>query len=392
LGLSVLDFTFSVKYDVVVQFNIMTTENEQNVRETTVNTAVIQDEEVAAPKWLVYTLTALAYGIPLAFLAYVLYINYLPFGYNKTFTIDVGAEGDTDASQPFYLEPSPDLSERKTAEDGTTYRELNGMANVVFKPNVVLKDAEITVSVEGEGVEIITPMIDFDPNSIEWDYNWDFTQGKTPEELGLIGNAYSFDGGMYFNGDTSIELPESADKFETESFAVYTEWLPTNPENNSQQIIGHYNWELFQDKEKVRLLIGRMDSASGPSYSIEYETGQGFFNNVHSALIIYSPSNEGSGRVSFFIDNKFVGIVNIGNEKLWNEYGDYNLSFGKSMHGGAFYYQGSLISARIAEGDSIKYSDVTDFKDNRLTSQYTAALITSEPTRIEDIKLYVSKN
>ncbi|MFM2423975.1 MAG: hypothetical protein RLZZ70_364, partial [Candidatus Parcubacteria bacterium] len=44
-----------------------------------------------APKWLVYTLTTLAYGIPLAFLAYVLYVNYLPFGYNKTFTIDVGA-------------------------------------------------------------------------------------------------------------------------------------------------------------------------------------------------------------------------------------------------------------------------------------------------------------
>jgi len=84
----------------------------------------------------------LGYAIPLAFLLYVLYINYLPFGYHKTFTINVGSNNDTKVSE-FYLEPSPDLSERKTAADGTPYRELNGMATAVFKPNVVLKNNKI---------------------------------------------------------------------------------------------------------------------------------------------------------------------------------------------------------------------------------------------------------
>ncbi|MBP9864678.1 hypothetical protein KBC54_04500, partial [Patescibacteria group bacterium] len=116
----------------------------------------------------------LGYALPLSFLLYVLYLNYLPFGYHKTFTIDVGSANDTKVSE-FYLEPSKDLSDRKTAPDGTTYRELNGMATAVFKPNAVLKDAEITVEVKGgEGISLIPPVIDFDPNSVKWDYNWDF--------------------------------------------------------------------------------------------------------------------------------------------------------------------------------------------------------------------------
>jgi len=101
----------------------------------------------------------------------VLYINFLPFGYNKTFTINVGSPSDTKVSE-FYLEPSPDLSDRKTNTDGSTYRGLNGMATAVFKPNVVLKNAKITVEVEGDGVSLIPPYIDFDPNSVQWDKSW----------------------------------------------------------------------------------------------------------------------------------------------------------------------------------------------------------------------------
>ena len=48
----------------------------------------------------------LGYAIPLAFLLYVLYINFLPFGYNKTFVINVGSANDTKVGE-FYLEPSP---------------------------------------------------------------------------------------------------------------------------------------------------------------------------------------------------------------------------------------------------------------------------------------------
>src|SRR5260221_2275250 len=74
------------------------------------------------------------YAIPGVFLLYVLYLNFLPFGYHKTFTINVGSADDTKVSE-FYLEPSKDLSDRKTNQDWTAYRELDGMATAVFKPN-----------------------------------------------------------------------------------------------------------------------------------------------------------------------------------------------------------------------------------------------------------------
>ena len=103
----------------------------------------------------VFWLKFAAYALPALFLVYVLYWNFLPFGYEKTFTIQVGAPGDTKGE--FYLEPSKDLSEPKVAADGTTYRELNGIAYAVFSPKAVLRNATITVSVEGLPSDSPTP-------------------------------------------------------------------------------------------------------------------------------------------------------------------------------------------------------------------------------------------
>lgn len=328
----------------------------ENIQETThptpeeVTPAVATEPE--PPRWLVITLQTLAYGIPLSFLAYVLYINYLPFGYNKTFTIDVGSVGDTDSSQVFYLEPSPDLGERKVTPDGTTYRELNGIATAVFKPNVVLEDAEITVEVEGDGVSIIPPVIDFDPDSVEWDYEWDFTQGKTPEELGLVGEAFPFDGAMYFDGLSKLELPDSADKFEDGPFSVYVEWTPEDYENNNQQIIGHYNWEIWQGVNSIEFRVGRMNNATGTTHSVEFVFDKTFFNTTHSILAIYKPADDTDqdGYIELYLDNNFVNRTNIGQDKIWKDYSLHNFSSGKSKHGNTNFYSGH-ISKILFKGD-----------------------------------------
>jgi len=308
------------------------------------------EPEADAPRWLVLTLQILAYAIPLGFLLYVLYINYLPFGYNKTFTIDVGSIGDTDSSREFYLEPSPDLSDRKTAEDGTTYRELNGMANVVFNPGVVLKDAKVSVSVEGDGVEIIPPVIDLDPNSIKWDYNWDFTQGKKPGELGLTGNAYPFDEAMYFDGKSRLELAGSSDKFEDGPFTVYAEWTPTDSENDFQEIVGHYNWEILQNKDSVSFQVGEMDSSEILFYRVKQSTLKDFFNKKHQLLAIYSPKNStiSSDYIELYIDKAFAGRTYLENHVIKPEYNKQkNISFGKSQHGIAKYLFGYVQNVRI---------------------------------------------
>jgi len=318
--------------------------------------------EPEPPRWLVLTLQILAYGIPLTFLAYVLYINYLPFGYEKTFTIDVGAENDTDSSLPFYLEPSRDLSERKVAPDGATYRELNGIANVIFKPNVVLKDAEITVSVEGEGVSIIPPYLDFNPKDYEWDYAWDI--GKSvPEDL--TGNAFVFDGEVTFNGrDTRLQLPNSADLFETGPFTLYAEWTPKDSENNAQQIVGHYNWELWQNADSVEFRVGRMNNATGTFHSIKYpiEDKEDFFNSFHSAIAIYNPSD--NGYIALYLDNEFVGMTSIGSDVIWNDYGSQNLSFGWTLHNSKKnkYFSGKIYQINFSQENILPHQSKSTFQ------------------------------
>jgi len=268
-----------------------------------------------------------AYAIPVAFLLYVLYMNFLPFGYHKSFVINVGSADDTKVGE-FYLEPSKDLSERKTAADGTTYRELNGTANVVFKPKAVLKNAEVTVSVEGEGVSIIPPVIDFDPSTVKWDYSWDFTK-EIPKDL--TGNAFMFDGAATFNGkDTRLQLPDSADKFEDGPVSIYAEWTPTDSSKDDQQITGHYNWEITQNKDCVTFSVGRMNNTDGQVYKINKTVDQSFWGYKHNLLAVYSPSE--NGYIELFLDNYLVDHISIGNNKTWADYGKYNLSWGWSPH------------------------------------------------------------
>lgn len=289
----------------------------------------------------------LGYAIPLSFLLYVLYINYLPFGYHKTYTINVGSANDTTVSE-FYLEPSQDLSERKTNPDGTSYRELAGMATAVFKPNVVLKDAEITVEVEGEGISLIPPYLDFDPNSVQWDKSWDFTKGVPEDLINKDKKAFLFDGATYFDGTARLELASSSDMFEDGAFTVYAEWLPTDDSSDGQQIVGHYNWELWQNKESVEFRVGRVNNKDGQFYNIKIPINKEFFNKNHKLLAIYSPSDI-NGYIELFIDGQFKNRIHVGPDKIWKDYGKNNLSFGWTLHNYQKnnYFKGNLYQIKI---------------------------------------------
>jgi hypothetical protein len=320
-----------------------------------------------------------AYAIPLAFLLYVLYWNFLPFGYNKTFIINVGSPSDT--SGEFYLEPSKDLSERKTAPSGATYRELNGMATAVFKPKAVLKNTKITVEVTGEGVSLIPPVIDFDPNSIKWDYNWNFTKSISKD---LIGDSFYFDDATYFDGKSKLELPYSADMFENGPFSIYVEWTPKDDTSDFQEIVGHYNWELFQNKDSLIFQVGRMNDSSGPTYSILYPITKDFFDKKHSALAIYSPSE--NGYIDLFVDGDSAGRKYFGTDKIWENYGNKNLNFGKSNHGVASYFKGNLQQVNIAIKNILSNQSKTIFEVKNNNS-INIPIISTVPSTLKQIKL-----
>jgi len=325
-----------------------------------------------------------AYAIPLVFLLYVTYMNFLPFGYNKTFIISVGSKGDTDSSKEFYIEPSKSLSDATTSRDGSTYRTLNGIAYVDFKPNAVLKDAEVTISVESDGVSIIPPIINFDPNSIKWDYSWDFTK-EIPKNL--MGNAFMFDGEVTFNGrDTQLELPNSESKFEDGPFTLYAEWVPKDSENNAQQIIGHFNWELWQNKDNVEFRIGRVNDTSGLVYSTRYPITSEFFNKKHSAIAIYNPSE--NGYIDFFVDGVFAGRKYIKTDKIRANYGDQNLSFGWTPHnnGSNKHLLGTIYRANITSGNILPFSSKTSFRLNG-NNLKDISIVSAIPSEIQNITL-----
>lgn len=300
--------------------------------------------------------TVIAYLIPLLILGYVIYLNWLPFGYEKTYILDVGAKGDIDSSKELYLVKNKDLSPIYV-EDNKTFRYLTGTAELVFNPKVVLRNATIDVSVTGENV-FVGSSIDFDKN--DWDMFIDFSNG-IPEYL--TGDAVYNGECAYINWTSRLVFPRTENRFESGPFTVYAEWVPENKEDNFQEIVGHYNWELLQEKNQVRFLVGRMNNATGPFYSVSYNVDSSFFNKKHSALAIYNPGE--NGYIELFVDNNFAERKYIGNDVIWNDYGDnFPLSFGKSEHGAGSYYIGCLYSFGFKDSISSYFSN-NNFKINK---------------------------
>lgn len=277
------------------------------------------------------------YGVPLAILGYVLYFNVLPFGFEKSYVIDVGSKGDTTVTNELYLERNSALSE-PIQKDGGVFRNLQGSTNLVFKPKAVLGNAKIEVEINGDNVFIVPPSV-FDYSKYDWNLSIDFSKG-IPDFL--IGNPQFMEGCAYFDGQSKLDYPETHNQFEKGHFAVYAEWTPDNSDNDFQQIIGHFNWELLQEPNRVLFQIGRMNGPSGGFYSIEYPIDPSFFNKKHSALAVYSPNNIRGGYIEFFIDNKFIERKYIGNDAIWEDYSRNPLSIGKSNHGIARYYGGCI--------------------------------------------------
>ncbi len=327
-----------------------------------------------------------AYSIPFVMLLYVMYINFLPFGYSKLYTITVGSKEDTKKTE-FYLEPARSLSDTKVLDTTTTYRTLQGIAYVIFNPKENLNNVSALVSIDGaENILTIPPFFEHNLNDIGWDFLWDFEK-EIPQDL--KGSAFLLDAEVVFNGqDTRLELPDSKHMFENTPFSVYAEWTPKNSENNMQQIVGHFNWEILQNKNNVEFRVGRMNNATGTTYSVQFPVGKDFFNKKHSLLAVYNPGPRGF--ISLYVDTLLVGMTNIYEDTIWNMYGNSNISFGKSDHGNATYFMGSL--GRVA---FISKNIMTPQKNVRFTVKGNKSvripIVATDEAVLKKINLHVFK-
>lgn len=420
----------------------------------------------------------LAWVLPISILLVILYLNFLPFGYHKNLTIFVGQAKD-DVGE-FYLETGQTLGARQSL-GGQSFRYLDGLAYAVYKPKVVLNNASLEASLEGDGASFILPP---DLSDVNWDYDWNLEkmsqvfEVKTKEEdlykrftnsltieiatstnikpnkemaievewqadrksevldgditvshnqknltlkyqniqidyqlpdlfLGkkhniLVAfegkNIYLFVDGVsagkktlakdinqsnslniakatstevlklrpeikaqinikdncaYFNGKTKLEMASSSDMFKNGAFTVSAEWIP-EVATDTQQIIGHYNWEVWQNEKTISFQVGRMNNKDGKLYKVSYEiTDAKFFNKKHSLIAAYNPisDNNSNGYIELFVDGAFAGKEYFANETIWKDYSSNNLTLGWTPHNyeKSPYFEGSICQIKLTK-------------------------------------------
>ncbi|MCA9485668.1 MAG: hypothetical protein KC506_02390, partial [Nanoarchaeota archaeon] len=206
----------------------------------------------ALTKFLIF----LAFAIPALILIYALYINFLPFGWDQSYELTLDSEGIiSPISKEIYL-TNAQGRQLLSLPDG-----VDGQVNVVIEPPVVIKNATVTIEIEGdEGVYLATPL-QTDLSTLPWDFKWDFTQG-VPQDLEGTAQFNPEEGCVYFNAveEQTLYLPDSADDFESGPMSIYVKWKPSETSRvlgDYQQLVGHYNWEIWQGADSIQFRVGR---------------------------------------------------------------------------------------------------------------------------------------
>jgi hypothetical protein len=217
------------------------------------------------------------------------------------------------------------------------------------------------------------------------------------------------DDSIVLDGSTRLTMPNTADKFEDGPFTVYAEWTPEKAANG-QQIIGHFNWEIWQNEKTISFQVGRMSTSTGPMYKISYNIDENFFNKKHTLLAVYSPvvipseaegslslsviarsdsdvaistseqpqaaNNTTNGYIELFVDGIFASREYFANETIWKGYGNQNLSLGWTPHNYSQYpnFQGNINNVKLTAA-------VTEVKKS-------SNLIFSPSTEIINIPIY----
>ena len=201
-----------------------------------------------------------------------------------------------------------------------------------------------------------------------------------------------------FDGNTQLILPDSVGKdnlFNSGPFYVYLEWVPEDM-RDSQQLIGRYSWEIYQNSNSVSLVVGRLNDKNGPFVSIIHKIGKSFFNEKHNLLMVYNPAekNKRNGYLELYIDGISVGSQFLDQDKIWPSYVQGRpLSMGQTFHGSAnlnTYFRGLVCNVKFKQA----MLAVSKTKEINLVSDNPEIIlpILGENGKLEKLEITVSPN
>jgi len=180
---------------------------------------------------------------------------------------------------------------------------------------------------------------------------------------------------LVFDGKSRLVFPNSSDMFEVGPFAVWVEWVPYAGKSWGQ-IIGKFNWELFQEENRVRFFIGRVFD-QGPAFSLSSSFDTNVLNTSNSFLGIYKPisDNNPESFIEGYLNSEYIGRTSFGNNTIWVDYGSSGLTIGRTDHGDGRnnYFEGKICSVKfgyvalepqyvtsksgkVADGESARFS------------------------------------
>lgn len=308
-------------------------------------------------------------GIGVFLVLHVIWWSYLPLGFEQEYSL---------------------------VEDGSRFSissgdEINGLVTVKFD-TLFDQDYILNVSVIGDEIYLMPQYIDI--NTTNWQYNWIFNN-SIPDEFKIeyknefnISDIEFNNCGMVFDSNTRLTLPNSTNRFEDGPFKVFVEWTPYSFINR-QQLVGHFNWEIYQNSDSVSFHVGRMDDGddetTGGFYDIEYFIEDDtFFNSTNTLMAVYNPSD--NGYIELFVNYEFVGREYFGNQTIRKDYGRRGLSIGHTYHGGDPPYLNGCLNNIAFDYNFFEYlkSKNENFSNNNF-------LVHSNGGILEDIKVVLRK-
>src|SRR3989344_5844733 len=94
---------------------------------------IFKDKVKKQRKSFIYILKVLIiYSIPIFIVGYVLYFNWVPFGYEKTYFLDIGKNKEFNQFNSLYIKESERGLSEIRKEDKIDYRSINNKLNYVF--------------------------------------------------------------------------------------------------------------------------------------------------------------------------------------------------------------------------------------------------------------------